>query len=91
MAIERTGRGQNGRSHSVMQRTTLLIPGELHHRLRQIAVERKVSMATVVREALEDRVTPARPTPRSLGVGNSRSRDTALRTAAERPEPPACL
>jgi hypothetical protein len=74
-----------------MQRTTLLIPDELHDRLRQIAAELKVSMATVVREALEERVARARPNPRSLGVGDSRSTDTALRTAAERPEPPACL
>jgi len=74
-----------------MQRTTLLIPDDLHHRLRQIAAERDVSMATVVREALEERVGRARPVPRSIGVGSSRSTDTALRTAAERPEPRACL
>jgi len=84
------------------QRTTLMIPGELRDRLRQIAAERGVSMSTVVREALEERVarvrpTPrslgvgasVRPTPRSLGVGASGSTDTALRTTVERPEPRA--
>jgi hypothetical protein len=88
--MNRTNRGPNGRSHSVMQRTTMLIPDDLHHRLQQIAVEREVSMATIVREALEESVARARPTPRSLGVGNSRSTDTALRTAAQRPELRAC-
>ena len=71
------------------QRTTLMIPGELRDRLRQIAAERGVSMSTVVREALEERVARVRPTPRSLGVGASGSTDTALRTTVERPEPRA--
>jgi len=88
--MDRTGRSPNGRRHRVMQRTTLVIPGDLHDQLRQIAAERDVSMATVVREALEERVAQARPLPRSLGVGDSRSADTAPRTAAERPEPRAC-
>ena len=74
-----------------MQRTTLLIPDDLRDRLRQIAAERGVSMATVVREALEERVARARPTPRSLGAGASGSPDTALRTVVERPEPRAWL
>ena len=74
-----------------MQRTTLMIPNELREALRQIAADSGVSMATVVREVLEERVARARPTPRSLGVGASGSTDTALRTAVERPEPRACL
>jgi len=72
-----------------MQRTTLMIPDDLRDRLRQIAADRGVSMATVVREALEDRVARARPTPRSLGVAASGSTDTAWRTSVERPEPTA--
>jgi len=73
-----------------MQRTTLMIPDGLHRRLREIASERQVSMATIVREALEEHVARARPIPRSLGVGSSRSTETALPTAAERPEPHGC-
>ena len=88
--MDRTSRSQNGPGHGVMKRTTLVIPGDLHHQLRRIAAERDVSLATVVREALEERVARARPTPRSLGVGDSRSTDTAPRATAERPEPRAC-
>ncbi len=73
--------------HYDMQRTTLMLPADLRDRLRRIAAERGVSMATVVREALEETVARARPTPRSLGIGASGSTDTARRTASERPEP----
>jgi hypothetical protein len=89
--MDRTSRGPNGRGHRVMQRTTLVIPDDLHQRLRQIAAERDVSMATVVREALEERVARARPLPRSLGVGDSGTTDTAPRAAAGGPERRACL
>jgi hypothetical protein len=44
-------------------------------------------MATIVRESLEETVAREHPSPRSLGVGASGSRDTARRTATERPEP----
>jgi Ribbon-helix-helix protein, copG family len=89
LPMDRISRGPNGQGQRIMQRTTLMIPDELHHRLRQLAAEREVSMATVVREALEESVARARPIPRSLGVGDSGSVDTASRTAAERPEPRA--
>ncbi|MGH2915640.1 MAG: CopG family transcriptional regulator [Solirubrobacteraceae bacterium] len=75
------------RYHYGMHRTTLMLPDELRNRLRRIAADRGVSMATVVREALEDAVDRARPIPRSLGVGASGSTDTARRTSSERPEP----
>lgn len=70
-----------------MQRTTLMLPEGLHDRLRQIAADRGVSMAAVIREALEEAAARARPVPRSLGLGASGSKDTARRTAVERPEP----
>lgn len=72
-----------------MQRTTLMLPEALHERLRQIAAERGVSMATIVREALEGTVARSRPKPRSLGAGSSGVSDTARRSAIERPEPRA--
>ncbi|MGA2925871.1 MAG: CopG family transcriptional regulator [Solirubrobacteraceae bacterium] len=72
-----------------MQRTTLMIPEELRDRLRQIAADRGVSMATVVREALEESVARAQRAPRSLGVGASGSTDTSMRTAVQRPQPRA--
>ena len=77
------------REHISMQRTTLLIPDRLHDRLRQIAAEQGVSMATVVREALEERVARAHPVPRSLGIAASAPPDAALRTALVRSEPQA--
>ena len=70
-----------------MQRTTLMLPEGLHDRLRQIAAERGVSMAAVIREALEETAARAQPIPRSLGLGASGSTGTARRTAVERPEP----
>ena len=70
-----------------MERTTLSLPEELLQRLRVIAAERRMSMAAVIREALEEKVTSFRPRPQSLGIGASRQRDTARRTADERPKP----
>jgi metal-responsive CopG/Arc/MetJ family transcriptional regulator len=70
-----------------MERTTISVPEKLLGRLRLIAAERRTSMAALVREALEEKVAGYRPRPRSLGIGASGRRDTARRTAEERPEP----
>ena len=70
-----------------MHRTTLVLPEETRNRLRRLAAERGVSMATVIREAIDEKVAGVRPKPRSLGVGASGASDTARRTADERPEP----
>lgn len=70
-----------------MDRTTLTIPPELRARVRQLAAERGVSMATIVREALDDKLAASRPVPRSLGIGASGLRDTARRAGDDRPEP----
>jgi metal-responsive CopG/Arc/MetJ family transcriptional regulator len=70
-----------------MERTTLSIPRDLLDRLRQIAAERRVSMAAVVREALVDKIAAYRPRPRSLGMGRSGRRDTARRSTSQRAEP----
>jgi len=70
-----------------MERTTITIPNELRSRLRQLAAERGVSMATIVREAIDEKLEGWRPPPRSLGIGSSGRHDTARRAADERPEP----
>jgi hypothetical protein len=70
-----------------MRRTTIVAPEELLRRLRGIAAERGTSMATVIREALEEKVNGHRPRPRSLGIGDSGCTDIARRSAEERPEP----
>ena len=70
-----------------MKRTTISISGELLERLRLMAAERRTSMATLIREALEEKAKAFRPHPRSLGIGASGHTDTARRTGEERPEP----
>jgi hypothetical protein len=70
-----------------VERTTITIPDELRSRLRRLAAERGVSMATIVREAIDEKLEGWRAPPRSLGVGSSGVRDTARRSADERPEP----
>ncbi|MDZ7708308.1 MAG: CopG family transcriptional regulator [Trueperaceae bacterium] len=70
-----------------MERTTLSIPGPLLERLRVAAAERGVSMAELVREALEEKLAAQRPKPRSLGVGASGRDDTARRAGDEQIEP----
>jgi hypothetical protein len=70
-----------------MRRTTIMAPAELLQRLRQVAAERGTSLASLIREALEEKVRHHRPRPRSVGIGASGHTDTARRTADERPEP----
>ena len=75
------------RHHDDMPRTTLSLSDDLLRRLRSMAAETGVSMATVVREALEEKTRNHRPKPRSLGVGCSGQSDTARRAGDERMEP----
>jgi hypothetical protein len=70
-----------------MERTTLMLPDETRDRLRRIAADRGVSMATVIREAIDEKVARTRPLPRSLGIGSSGHRDTARTSGDKRPEP----
>ena len=71
----------------VVERITLSIPGALRERARIVAAERRISLAELVREALEAKLAAHRPVPRSLGIGASGHLDTARRTADEHPEP----
>jgi predicted transcriptional regulator len=66
-----------------MRRTTIVAPDDLIERLRQEATERKVSLATIIREALEEKVQRFRRKPRSLGIGDSGRTDIGRRTADE--------
>lgn len=72
-----------------MKRTTFTIDDDTLRRLRRASVERDVSMATMIREAIEEKVERLAPRPRSLGIGASETTDTARRTGNERPEPRA--
>jgi metal-responsive CopG/Arc/MetJ family transcriptional regulator len=60
-----------------MERTTISLPAEVLQRLRVIAAERRISMAEIVREAVEEKLTAYRPKPRSIGLGASGRSDTA--------------
>jgi hypothetical protein len=70
-----------------MERTTISIPDDLLRRLRMIAAEKGTSMASVIREAIEEKVEGYRPKPRSLGIGDSGHTDTARRAGTERVPP----
>jgi len=72
-----------------MQRTTIRLPEVLVQRLRQIAAERGTSIAALLREAAEEQARRYRPSPRSLGIGDSGHMDTARRASDERPVPRA--
>ena len=72
-----------------MNRTTFTISDDVRLRLRRIAADRGVSMATIIREAINEKVDRLAPKPRSLGIGASGTSDTARRSAEERPEPRA--
>jgi len=70
-----------------MDRTTLSLDPETRRRLRRIAAERGVSMAALIREAIDASIERAAPKPRSLGVSASGTRDTARLAGEVRPEP----
>jgi hypothetical protein len=72
-----------------MRRLIVQADEELLERARRRAVERGVSVAQVVRDALE--VTLGRdrqPEPRSLGKYRSRTRDLSQRASDDRYVPP---
>jgi predicted transcriptional regulator len=68
-----------------MVRTTISLPADLVERLKIEAARRRVSMATVIREALEAKVDTQRPKLHFLGVGDSGHADTARKSADDRP------
>lgn len=47
-----------------MKRIVVSLPNDLHERLRVMGASRGISMAAFVRDALEERITQARPKPR---------------------------
>jgi hypothetical protein len=67
-----------------MQRTTIMADEQLLDQLRRVAADRRVSLAEVIREALEEKVRTAQPRPRSGGIGESGAGDVARQTAEER-------
>jgi predicted transcriptional regulator len=72
-----------------MLRTTISLDVRTRARLRRIAAERGVSVAALIREAIDATIEQHAPRPRSLGVGASGTADTARRASDERPQPDA--
>lgn len=70
-----------------MNRTTLTLDEETRRRLRRIAAERGISMAALIREAVDEAIERHAPVPRSLGIGASETSDTGRLAGDIRPEP----
>ena len=70
-----------------MERTTITLDVETRTRLRRIAAGRGMSMAALIREAIDSTIERHAPLPKSLGVAASGTPDTARRAGDERPEP----
>ena len=64
-----------------------MLPDELRQRLRAVAAARGVSMATIVREAVEEKIEDPVRRPRSIGIVASGHSDTARRSTTTRPTP----
>jgi hypothetical protein len=70
-----------------MVRTTVTTDQQTMDRLKALALDRGVSLATIVREALEDKAKEYRPKPKSIGIFASGGSDIATTEAAERVPP----
>ena len=71
-----------------MDRTTIMLDVETRTQLRTIAAERGVSMAALIREAIDVTIERHRTAvPKSLGVGASGTTDTSRLAGEQRPEP----
>ena len=76
-----------------MDRTTISLPPDLHKKLRIMAAERGVSMASLIREAIEEKTaseddSPPKRLPLSLGMSDSGRSDLST-LASEGSPPPA--
>jgi hypothetical protein len=70
-----------------MVRTTVMADQQTMDRLKALARDRGVSLAAIVREALEDKAKEYRPKPSSIGISASGRSDIATTEAAERVPP----
>ena len=70
-----------------MTRTTISLPDDVLQRLRILAAERRISMAEIIREAVEKELAGQRPLPRSLGIAESGTRYTSEEASDVRPKP----
>ena len=72
----------------MVQRTTIVMPEELHEKLRRQADERGISFAALLREAAEEKARTYRPKAKSFGLAGSGEKDIGHRTGElYRPDP----
>lgn len=62
-----------------MMRTTITLPDDLGQEVKREAQRRRVSIATVAREALREHVQGGATAPAFIGIGASGRHDTARR------------
>jgi predicted DNA-binding ribbon-helix-helix protein len=65
----------------LMDRTTISLPPELHRKLRVMAADLGISMASLIREALDEKTALRKRTYLSMGSFASGERDLARRSA----------
>lgn len=73
--------------NDAMKRTSIVSNELTLERLREMARARGVSLAVVVREALEEKAAAYNPVPESIGSGQSRPARTGA-TRGSRRQPP---
>ena len=73
--------------NDIMERTTITLPKAHIKRLKILAAERGISMAALIREAVEATLTKERPKPKSIGIFDSGRTDIS-QLASEGPVPP---
>jgi hypothetical protein len=66
-----------------VHRTTIVIPDELAAKLREMAHQRRQSMGSIVREALEEKTKSHLPKPTCFGIGDSGFADTSERAGED--------
>ncbi len=71
-----------------MQRTTISLPEELIVRLKVLAAQRRTSMAALIREAVEEKTSEARPKPTFFGSFDSGGANLSGRASEDEYEPP---
>jgi glutamate-1-semialdehyde aminotransferase len=70
-------------------RTVVTVPTRSLARLKRIAAERHVSLAALIREAIEEKIEDCQPEPTFIGIADSGTGDLSRRSAEEIPEPPS--
>ena len=70
-----------------MRCVSISLPDDLHMRLRLLAAQRGTSMASIVREALEEKTQQSRPRLSILGIADSGHADTSELAGEARAKP----